>query len=181
MNTASQPESRPDIERLVGAYGTALLRIAFLYLKDDHLAEDAVQETFLKAYRTHQRFRGQSSEKTWLTSILINTCKDMLKSAWRRHTDLSATMDEAALPTTGDAEPDENTQLLQFVMRLPPKLMDVVILFYYQDASVKETAAALNLSQGAVRVRLNRARAELKKALNEKGVHHALQPIENSH
>ena len=59
-------------------YGNILQRICFLYLSDASLAEDAVQETFFKAWKSIDQFEGRngSSEKTWLTRIAINICKD---------------------------------------------------------------------------------------------------------
>jgi len=65
------------IERLIDLYEDRLLRLCFLYLHDCTLAEDAVQETFLKAYNALSKFRGESSEETWLMRIAVNTCKDI--------------------------------------------------------------------------------------------------------
>ena len=65
-------------------YQEELLRICFLYLQDRGLAEDAVQETFLKAYRALQRYREKCSPRTWLTRIAINTCKDYRRTFWFR-------------------------------------------------------------------------------------------------
>ena len=53
-----------------------------VYLRDASMAEDAVQETFLKAYRALDSFKGDSSEKTWLYSIAMNVCRDMRRLAW---------------------------------------------------------------------------------------------------
>ena len=61
-------------------YQLSLLRLCFAYLHDRTLAEDAVQETFLKAYRSISGFRNKSSEKTWLSHIAINCCRDMNKT-----------------------------------------------------------------------------------------------------
>ena len=60
------------IERLIMEYGDAILRMCYLYLKDYHLAEDAAQETFIKAMKHYESFHQKSSEKTWLTRIAIN-------------------------------------------------------------------------------------------------------------
>ena len=80
----AQSAAPPDMERIVGAYGNAVLRMCFLYLKDSHLAEDASQETFLKVYRNYAQFDGTAGEKTWVMRIAINVCKDYLRSAWNR-------------------------------------------------------------------------------------------------
>ena len=60
------------LERLMNDYGDALLRMCCLYLKDYQLAEDAVQETFIKAMKSYGTFKHQSSEKTWLIRIAVN-------------------------------------------------------------------------------------------------------------
>lgn len=67
------------LERMIRDYGDALLRTCYLYLKDYHLAEDAVQETFIKAMKHYGGFRHRSDEKTWLTRIAINCCKNMMR------------------------------------------------------------------------------------------------------
>ena len=67
------------LEQAVKTHGDNLLRLCFLYLRDRQMAEDAVQETFLRAWRAYGRFRGDSSEKTWLTRIAVNVCKSALR------------------------------------------------------------------------------------------------------
>lgn len=71
-----------EIERFMNDYGDAVLRMCFLYLKDYHLAEDAAQETFIKAMNSYDFFQHKSSEKTWLTKIAINVCKNMMRTNW---------------------------------------------------------------------------------------------------
>ena len=66
------------MDRIVQQYGDALMRMCFLYLKDVHLAQDAVQDTWLKVYRNYDKFDANSSEKTWIMRIAINVCKDYL-------------------------------------------------------------------------------------------------------
>lgn len=71
-----------EIERLINVYGEDVLRTSYMYLKDRQRAEDAFQEVFLKIYRKYDSFKGNSSEKTWIISITINVCKDLLRSSW---------------------------------------------------------------------------------------------------
>ena len=77
------------LEGIVNQYEQPLLRMCFLYLRDLPLAQDVLQETFLKAYQGYHNFRQESSEETWLMRIAINTCKDMRKSAWFRYVERS--------------------------------------------------------------------------------------------
>ena len=118
MLQESQLDSRLEIDRLMEQYGSSLLRMSALYLKDADLAQDAVQETFLKAYRHLNDYRGDSSEKTWLATICVNTCRDMLRTAWFRH---QSRIDMNSLPErTADFTFPDNTVLTEG-MRLPVK------------------------------------------------------------
>jgi len=67
-----QINRRETLTRLMREHGNAIFRMCYLHLHDVQLAEDAAQETFLKAYRHLDSFRGDCSEKTWLTGIAIN-------------------------------------------------------------------------------------------------------------
>ena len=83
-----------NIRELMDSFGTDLYRTCFVYLSDAHLAEDAMQETFIKAWRARETFRGQASPKTWLTRIAINVCKDMLRTGWFRQVDRKISLDD---------------------------------------------------------------------------------------
>ena len=84
MLSVSMPDrnSAPDMDMLVKQYGDSLLRMCFLYLKDIHLAEDAVQDTLLKVYEKYSGFDQNCAEKTWMMRIAINVCKNYLRSSW---------------------------------------------------------------------------------------------------
>jgi RNA polymerase sigma-70 factor (ECF subfamily) len=90
-----------EIERLMGEYGDIVLKTSYLYLKDMQRAEDAFQEVFIKIYRKYGSFKGNSSEKTWIMSITINVCKDMLRNSWLKRVflmdNLTAEKDEDAV------------------------------------------------------------------------------------
>ena len=165
MEAVKDPDSRRDqtIERLILQYQTLLLRLCFVQLQDRALAEDAVQETFLKAYRGFASFRGDSSEKTWLTRIAINTCRDFQRGGWFKHTDRRVTPE--MLPI-GAVQPDtEDLDLSLAVMKLPRKMREAIILYYYQDMSTEEIAETLGITQSSVSNRLRRSREKLRKLL----------------
>ena len=163
MEAVKDPDSRRDqtIERLITQYQTPLLRLCYVQLHDRTLAEDAVQETFLKAYKGFDQFRGDSSEKTWLTRIAVNTCRDYQRSGWFRHTDRSVTPE--MLPAAADTQPDaEDYDLSLAVMNLPRKLREVILLYYYQDMGTEEIAGTLGIAQSSVSNRLRRGREKLR-------------------
>jgi len=159
------PDRTPEaeIDRLVSAYQSALLRLSYAYLHDRALAEDAVQETFVKAYRNLDRLRGDSSEQTWLMKIAMNVCRDLRRAGWFRHTDRSVTPDMLPEPSVQASAQDREITLE--VMRLPVKLREVVLLYYFREMSTVAIAEALGITQQAVSGRLRRARTKLRTVL----------------
>lgn len=159
----------PDIDRnqiissMIEQHQTRLLRLCYLYLHDAQLAEDAVQETFIKALRGLDGFRGESSEKTWLTGIAIRTCCDMRRGFWFRRVERRITPD--MLPDRAEDASEENVGLTLAVMNLPRKLREATILYYYQSMSTTEIAHALGITQPTVSNRLKRARDRLRAQL----------------
>ena len=152
-----------ELERLVLRYQQPLLRTCFLYLRDRALAEDAVQETFLKAYRSLASFRGECSEKTWLMKIAINTCCDLRRAHRLRRIDPCRIPD--LLPQAAEPFTEAEEALVTQVMQLPRKLREVILLYYYQDMTVTEIAVSLGISQSSVSGRLKRAREKLRALL----------------
>lgn len=154
------------IEELIDRYGGGILRLCILYLGDRQLAEDAFQETFIKAWKKRDGFRGECSEKTWLTRIAVNTCRDMLRSGWFRMMRRSRPVEELFdLAAEGDFQ--EETAVRDAVMRLPGAYREVVLLYYDQEMKIREIAEAIGLSQNTVSTRLRRARALMEKELKE--------------
>ena len=165
MEAVKDPDSLRDqtIEKLILQYQTPLLRLCYVQLQDRTLAEDAVQETFLKAFKSFAQFRGECSEKTWLTRIAVNTCRDLQRGGWFKHTDRRVTPD--MLPV-GTVQPDtEDLDLSLAVMKLPRKTREAILLYYYQDMSTEEIAETLGIAQSSVSNRLRRGREKLRKLL----------------
>ena len=169
MEAVKVPDSSPEelLERLIRENEVSLKRFCYFYLHDRALAEDAVQETFLKAYRFLNNFRGEANERTYLTRIAINTCKDMLQTGWFRHMDRRVTPEE--LPARQETDSCYR-EVAAAVMNLPRKTREVTLLYYYQGMTTPEIAEILNISQPAVTGRLKRARGQLKKDLKGDGI-----------
>ncbi len=170
MDHVSVPNQKPipAMNKLVAKYGDPLLRMCFLYLKDIHLAEDAVQDTFIKVYKGYTNFKGDCEEKTWVMRIAINVCKNYLRSSWRKHIDEAAVLENISVSNSIEALQDD--ALLLEIMRLSPKYKEVILLFYYQDMKIREIAEILTIPEATISVRLMRAREILKIKL--KGWHY---------
>ena len=150
------------LETWLREYGTSILRTCFVCLSDMRDAEDALQETFLKAWRAMDRYerRNGASEKTWLTHIAINVCRDMRRTRWFRHVDMRRALEE--VPEGMACALPEDRSLLLDIMQLPDKYKQPLLLYYYQDMTMEETAQALGMSNSTVYNRLKKAESILK-------------------
>lgn len=131
-----------------------LYRTALAYLGNPQEAEDAVQDTFLKFYEKAPK--NLDNPAAWLTRVLVNQCRDRLRSPQRREVPLWD-----ALPVSGPEEREE----LEELFSLPPEDRTVIHLFYYENYTTEEIANILNVRPGTVRSRLSRARARLRTLL----------------
>lgn len=157
------------IESLIRQYGNDVLRTAYMYVKDLHTAEDIFQEVFIKVNQKLSTFEGNSSIKTWIIRITINTCKDHLKSAYNRKVVPMMEYQEDAIVSDSDYEEVESQDTRELikntVLSLPPKYKDIVLCVYFQDMSITEAANTLNIAEGTAKSRLSRARQKLKTIL----------------
>ncbi|UOF92217.1 sigma-70 family RNA polymerase sigma factor [Fodinisporobacter ferrooxydans] len=160
---------------LVMEYGDTVLQLAFFYLHDKGLAEDAFQEVFIKVYNHLENFRGDSSLKTWICKITANVCRDRVRSWSFRN--LLYYGDDTVYSTIDNHYADDSDlhgfdreQVLEAILNLPVPLREVIVLYYYKDFDTKEIASILKISEGTVRSRMHRAREKLKKTLEEGGV-----------
>ena len=162
---APDPVLEQTFTKLVNTHQTSLLRMCYLNLHDSGLAEDAVQETFVKAYRALPSFRGDSDPKTWLMRIAINTCRDMQRGSWLKHISRTVTLDQLAEPSESFSEDALAVNI--GIAGLPVKLREAVLLYYYQDMTIEEAAEALGISVSSVAERLKRAKEKLRESLKE--------------
>lgn len=142
-----------------------LLRTCYLLVKDVALAEDAVQDTFVKAWQAHDHFRGEASEKSWLMRIAVNTCRDLRRGKWFRHVDRQVRMGD--LPEPAEPFQWEDDTVTRAILALPDGLRQVVTLRYYQGFTAQEVAEILKLSRRTVHYRLEKAERLLKESLEK--------------
>ncbi len=153
------------LEQAMEQWEVPLLRTCYLLVKDVALAEDAVQDTFVKAWQAHDHFRGEGSEKSWLMRIAVNTCRDLRRGKWFRHVDRQVRMED--LPEPAEPFQWEDDTVTRAILALPDGLRQVVTLRYYQGFTVQEAADILKLSRRTVHYRLEKAERLLKESLEE--------------
>ncbi len=164
---------------LVESYQQHVYNLTYRMLNNVGEAEDAAQETFLRAYQHLDRYDPERSFKTWILSIASNHCIDRIRK--RRMTLLS--IDEPLPPhpelvskTTGPEESllmDERNALIQDLLEeLPNDYRAAVILRYWYDMSYTEIAETLETTESAIKSRLFRARQTLAEKLDGENTGH---------
>jgi RNA polymerase sigma-70 factor (ECF subfamily) len=166
---------RAAFEQLMRQYNRRLYRLARAALRDDAEAEDALQDAYLAAYRSLDRFRGESAVSTWLSRLVLNECFGRLRRGARRQKVIpmvspTQEMESVAEPDT-DA-PDRllaRTQIRALLERklddLPEAFRLVFVLRSVEELSVEETAQTLGIPEATVRSRYFRAKGLLREAL----------------
>ncbi len=156
-------------EQLVRANQNKIYAVCLNMLKNEHDAQDAAQDAFIKAYRSISAFKGESKVETWLTKIAVNTCLDILRRR-REFYDLSEAADAAdSVTPESETEKGEVKQLVRAsISKLPPDMRSIVVLRDIEGYSYEEIADMLKLNIGTVRSRLSRAREKLKQIFLEK-------------
>ena len=167
-------------ERLVRDNIGRMRAVARRLLRDEGLADDCVQEAFIKAFRKIGDFEGRSSLKTWLHRITVNEALMKLRSMKRLDEqpidhllpefDHNACRIEAPWPTLAGTEEivERNSTralVLSKIRELPDSYRIVVMLRDIEELETSEVAKMLGLSESNVKVRLHRARSALKKLL----------------
>ena len=143
----------PELEEVMGSYGTMVFRLAYSYTRSRHDAEDIYQEVFFRYFRGRPRFESEEHRRAWLLRVTVNRCKSHLTSWWVRRT--VPLDDRIPMP-----EP-EYQELDEALRRLSEKDRLVIHLFYYEGCTTREIARFLRNTEGAVRTRLTRARQRL--------------------
>lgn len=153
---------------IVNLYGNKLLRSCFLIIRDIDEAEDIVQETFMRVFKYIKSFRGDSSLYTWIYKISQNVLKDKLKKI----IDTSSYVYEAI-----DYEsPEEivisnlDREILKSALsNLSFVYKQVLVMFYFDELSIKEISEILEEKEGTIKSRLSRGRLMLKDVLERGG------------
>lgn len=144
-----------DVREAVIKYSDMLYRICIVMLCNEQDTQDAIQETFCRYLEKRPDFHDGEHEKAWLIRVATNICRDMLRFRLR-HPKVCIDELENCL-----AAP-EHRETLRELLELPVKYKTVIYLHYVEGYQVKETADILGITEGAVKMRLRRAREQMR-------------------
>ena len=158
------------IDELMSTYGQDVLQLVYAYVHNETVAEDLTQEIFVKCFKGLPTYKGQSSIKTWLWRIAINHAKDYLKSWYNQNVTITedAFLNSATSSSSVEqivVQQDEDAALAAAVMNLPIKYREVIYLVYFEELSMKEAAAVLQLNENTIKTRLRKGKLLLKNIL----------------
>lgn len=149
-----------ELELVIEKYSDMLYKICFLILKNEQDVKDVLQETFIKYITGRPDFKSEEHRKAWLIKVSQNKCKEFLRFH-KKHAWLPLEEVENSVMIT-DGIDDDYRETISNIWNLEYKLKSVVILYYIEGYSVRETAEMLSVSEAAVKKRLQRAREKLK-------------------
>ena len=168
---------KPDFDELVERHSAEIFAYVWRLLREAHDAEDCLQETFLRAFRSYGRVRAGTNYRAWLYKIATNTAR----SHWKRRARRAARTTELDPDRQADemsvADRVERQSLLAAVTRAVEELPDhqraALIMRKYQELSYAEIAAALECTEAAARANVYQAvkKLQAKFVLNEGGEH----------
>ena len=162
---AEQPTERAEaFLRLADEHLDAAYRLARAILRDATDAQDATHDAFEQAWRKWSTLRDPARFEPWFDRILVNTCRDRLRTTRRHATDISA---EVAI-SAGDqfAQAHDRDLLFKAIATLPPEHRVVIALRYYRDMTVESIASLLDIPAGTVHSRLHYALKHLHAAID---------------
>ena len=168
----AQKSGREQVEefcRMIEQFDRGLRGLAYRLLGDRDQMDDALQETYLKAFRSLDSFSGRAPFGAWLYRIAYNVCMDQLR---RRSRTMHLPLNEEIAQVSNQPDPSdtaaEKHDLAQALASLPAEQRAIVLLIDAQDMDYREASLVLGIPRGTVGSRLSRARSALRTALESR-------------
>lgn len=157
--------NKKAFEQLIKQHYERIYRTAYLYVHNEEDALDVVQEASYQAFTSIHSLKHPEYFMTWLTKIIIRCAGQILK----KRNNIVRLTDEVLSNLTVDyhSDYDEAINLLNAIGQLKGNYRSAIILFYYNDYSIKTISEIMEIPEGTVKTYLSRGRAELKKSYKE--------------
>jgi RNA polymerase sigma-70 factor (ECF subfamily) len=166
----SKRNDRSATVELINRHKILVFNLAYRLLGNYHVAEEAAQDTFVKAFKSLDSFRFDSKFTTWLYRICFNTCVNYKKGRGFTYTELTNSLNPTTelVIDTNNAEHADRKKYLDIAIRSLESIdATIVTLFYVDETPTSEIAIIVGISEGNVRIRLHRARKKLKEELKK--------------
>jgi RNA polymerase sigma-70 factor, ECF subfamily len=174
-------KDREDIQRVLegdtAAFGkivrrwqSPLINLAFRFCRDRQRAEEMAQDAFMQIYRNLNKFRGEASFSTWIFSVSLNLYRSTMRRKSLPVESIDDLMSLAAgqIPYLQIEERERDELIRRAVSLLPQRYRDAIIVFYFREMNLTETAAILGVSEGTAKARLHRGREILRNKLERR-------------
>lgn len=152
-----------ELTALILEYQSSMYRIALSILKNPIQAQDAVGETIVRAYEQRERLKKKASAKAWITQILVNESRKIIKKQRRFVSYDDEYVDERIV------EKQDDREVWEYVCSLAQPYREVTLLYYLEWFSVQEISTILGLPQGTIKSRLKRSRDKLSEIMKQDG------------
>jgi RNA polymerase sigma-70 factor (ECF subfamily) len=150
---------------IVSRWQVRLLNLAWRFCRDRAMAEDMAQEAFIKAFRVIGTFRGEAAFSTWLTAVAMNVYRSFLRQRPPPAAILDIDTAETPDAVSRLVVEERASAIRRLVLTLPRRYQEPLVLFYFQEMNIAETATVLGIPEGTLKARLHRGRELLKRRL----------------
>lgn len=162
QETSTLPKEVTD--EVVRYYSPMVYRIALTKTQSSYDADDIFQEVFMKLCLNTKPFESEEHRKAWIIKVTINCCNSHFTAPWRKNVD---SLDDAIISqipdeTTEECDLGDGPDIYAQVLKLPQNMKEVVLLYYYEEMSIREISQVLQTSEVNIKKRLSRARQKLK-------------------
>lgn len=151
-------------DEVVRYYSPMVYRIALTKTQSSHDADDIFQEVFMKLCMNTKPFDSEEHRKAWLIKVTINCCNSHFTAPWRKNVDSleDAILSQIPDETSEECDLADGPDVYAQVLKLPQNMREVVLLYYYEEMSIREISTVLQTSEVNVKKRLSRARQKLR-------------------
>lgn len=159
-----------EIEQIIAEHGDYLLKVAYLYVKNEATAEDIVQDVFIAFYQKQQQFRQESSLRTYLVKMTVNRSHDYLRSWKSKRLSLFEKITGRTTTITPEKElltKSTKQELVAALFTLSVPYREVLILYYFEEMTTVDIAKLVRCPEATIRTRLQRARKQLASIIGD--------------
>lgn len=158
---------------LIDRYKDLIFTLSLKMLVDSQEAEEAAQDTFIKAYRSLERYKGDAKFSTWLYKIAYNNCLDRLKKKKRTAHIINIEVSEFEMKSLSSAldtieQNERRTVIDECLKMMTPDESFLLTLYYLQERSLKEISGIMNINENNLKIKLFRSRKKLAGILRYK-------------